>query len=104
MATKTGNPSVPSRPETQVAAPNSAVAATTVSARLRKPPVAASRADPTMRPAEKAISTVAASPVVPPKRSSVMSGKSAETGEKTMVKANPHHMRANRPRYPCSSR
>ena len=55
-------------------------------------------------PTENTISAVAASPVVPPKWSSVMSGKSAEMGEKTSVNTKPHHKKREEPTVAAQQR
>ena len=90
----TAKPPGASRPDTSVASPKSAVAATMLIDRFLKPPVAARRAEPATMPTEKAISTIAASVVVPPKWPSVIRGNRAAMGENTSENANPHHSSA----------
>ena len=79
--------------------PKPAIAATMVNDLLRNPPVTAKMPDPASMPAEKRISTKAASPVLPPKCPKVIIGNNAASGENAKAKTNPHQRRANSPLY-----
>ena len=93
----------PSDPDTIAAMPKPAIAATMVNDLLRNPPVTAKIPDPASMPAEKRISTKAASPVLPPKCPKVIIGNNAASGENAKAKTNPHQRRANSPLYPLIS-
>ena len=97
-------PSGPKSPAASVATPYTAHEATTLSARFAKPPVAAKSMLPAIMPTENTTSARAAAAGVPAKWPSVIMGKSADMGENTSVKADPHHSRAKSPRYLRSTR